>query len=203
MADVYRNWTFIIYPDSMPDDAFYQLANLHIPCIISPLHSPSEDPRDKEEYKMHYHVMLMYSGNKSYKQVERISKDLLNGTAPQVVEHLGGMARYFCHLDNPEKGLLDVSKVMCLSGASYQDCLDEAADFERVIQAIQIYIENHDVRYFYDLSFMATHVMKEWRRAINGQAVYWKHYLTSRSDKLSKGVVNEYNDLVEAILNDH
>ena len=50
-----RAWTFIVYPDSAPDDWRDILDDLHIPWCESPLHDKDQNPTG-EQKKAHWHV---------------------------------------------------------------------------------------------------------------------------------------------------
>lgn len=58
-----RNWTAIIYPESIPENYEQILSDIKVPIIISPLHD-----KDKKEdgtlKKPHYHIVLLYSSKK-------------------------------------------------------------------------------------------------------------------------------------------
>jgi len=65
------------------------------------LHDKDINP-DGELKKSHWHVMMMFSSNKSYKQI-RESTMKLRSPNPQKVANAKCMVRYFAHMDNPEK----------------------------------------------------------------------------------------------------
>jgi len=96
-----RNWLFIMYPESMPENAFEILEKEQVPLMISPLHHGYEKNM-QEERKDHYHIGLFFSGVKSFDQVLEITQKV-NGTRPIPMNDPVGSARYFIHLDNPEK----------------------------------------------------------------------------------------------------
>lgn len=96
-----RNWTFVVYPESLPKNWIDILVDLHTNVIISPLHDKDINP-DGSLKKPHYHILIQFESVKSYKQVLEISM-LLNGVIPQPCNNTKGLVRYFIHLDNPEK----------------------------------------------------------------------------------------------------
>lgn len=95
-----RNWTFIEYPESAPDNWRSVLDDLHIKWVESPLHDKDTNP-DGTVKKPHWHVMLCFSSKKSYQQILKICRGI-SGTNPQRVEDITGLVRYMAHLDNPE-----------------------------------------------------------------------------------------------------
>lgn len=130
----YRNWSFIIYPDSMPANYIDILRSLMIQACISPLHSPADD------LKEHYHVVLLFGSVKSYEQVLSITK-LFNGSFPIPVHDIRRYVRYLIHIDNPEKeqfsgmeqiqafGGLDVGKYFSMSQINKRDISREIMGF--------------------------------------------------------------------------
>ncbi|HDA0660242.1 TPA: replication protein, partial [Staphylococcus aureus] len=68
-----RNWTFVIYPESVLESWRDVLDNEHIQWVESPLHDKDTNP-DGEIKKAHKHILVMYDGVKSYKQIGSVAK---------------------------------------------------------------------------------------------------------------------------------
>ena len=49
-----RNWAFVVYPESAPEDWIEQLQKTGLQCAVSPLHDKDTDPTG-EPKKAHYH----------------------------------------------------------------------------------------------------------------------------------------------------
>lgn len=109
-----RNWCFIAYPDSVPENWQNILADQHIPLAISPLHD-SDLTADGEEKKPHWHIFLKFDSMKSYDQVLEITK-LINATIPKIVISARGMIRYFVHLDHPDKAQYKIDDIKLING---------------------------------------------------------------------------------------
>lgn len=110
-----RNWTFVVYPESAPENWRELLNELHVPWVESPLHDKDKNP-DGELKKSHWHVMLMFSSNKSYAQIKEITSQLRSPN-PQKVANAKGMIRYFVHMDNPEKYQYEKNDIISHGGA--------------------------------------------------------------------------------------
>lgn len=112
-----RNWTFILYPTDgnppAPENWLEILDSLHIKTLVSPLHHAYTEGI-QEERKDHYHIMIMFEGKKSYEQILEITQSL-NATVPQKVKDACSLARYFLHLDNPEKEQFENGKSELIS----------------------------------------------------------------------------------------
>ena len=58
-----RNFATVVYPDSAPADWKEKLDQLHVAAFISPLHDKDINPNG-EPKKAHYHVLVMFEGQK-------------------------------------------------------------------------------------------------------------------------------------------
>lgn len=144
-----RQWTFIAYPDSAPDGWQDWLASQGISALISPLHDKDVNP-DKTPKKPHWHVMLSFKGMKSYKQVLEIAKGTIHGTIPEVLRGDGtGMARYFLHLDNPEKHRYSEADLRSIGDVDIAQLLKPSiTDRQTVLDQIFDYIITHNISNF-------------------------------------------------------
>lgn len=190
----YRNWVFILYPDSAPDDWIQQLEDLHVPCYISPLHDQDRLP-DGSLKKPHYHIGLTYNGKKSYEDIKAIT-DRLCQPRPEPMQDLGGSLRYFCHIDSPDKARYLTSGVVCLSGADYFEAILSASGTKQLIREIKLFIQEHDIWYYSTLSDYASFCNPEWENVIDHNSVFWKTYLSARVDKKQKHVTEDIDQLI-------
>lgn len=141
-----RNWCFVVYPESAPADWRDRLERLAVPALISPLHDRDVNP-DGVIKKSHYHVMLMHKGKKSFEQIKSIT-DSLNSPMPIPVSDSRGMARYFCHIDNPEKYQYDIDDVKSIGGVDYRSIIGLASDkYAAIREMAHFCIENGIMEY--------------------------------------------------------
>lgn len=96
-----RNWTFVVYPESVSSNWRDVLDEEHIQWVESPLHDKDTNA-DGEIKKAHIHVLVMYDGVKSYNQILEITNKI-NASVPQKCGSAKGLVRYMVHMDNPEK----------------------------------------------------------------------------------------------------
>lgn len=165
-----RTFATIVYPDSAPEHWQDILSEHHIPAFISPLHDKDTNPTG-EPKKPHYHVMIMYEGKKSLKQVQEVF-DTINGVGCELVHDRRGMARYLTHMDNPDKHRYEINDVVALSGADYNYTIGVVVDKYRVIGEMLEFIEkNHVISYWCLLSY-ARQNNQEWFRALCDNCSY-------------------------------
>lgn len=149
-----RNWTFIVYPDSVPTDWRDRLDNNYIPWIESPLHDKDFNA-DGTHKKPHCHILLLFDGKKSYNQVLDISASI-NGTVPQRCANAKGLVRYMAHLDNPEKAQYDLQDIIGHCGAdvsTYLKCTGTSR--YALIREMLDYVAHNDIFEFKDLVYYA------------------------------------------------
>lgn len=156
-----RNWTIIVYPDSAPDDWRDLLDKYHIQWIESPLHDKDTNP-DGTVKKAHWHVLLLFDGNKSYQQVKDITAKL-NTVNPQRVESARGMVRYMVHLDNPEKYQYDVKDIKAHGGADIDTLMKPTATNRlQTLKEIITYIHDNQITNFMDLLMYSIQNNDDW-----------------------------------------
>lgn len=97
-----RNWAFVVYPESLPENWEEIIIDTGLPMAFSPLHDKDINPTG-ESKKPHYHVICYYENATTAKAVKENVTNKLNGTIPIKLESMVGMYRYHLHLDNPEK----------------------------------------------------------------------------------------------------
>lgn len=165
-----RTFATVVYPDSAPEHWQDILLEHHIPAFISPLHDKDTNPTG-EAKKPHYHVMIMYEGKKSLTQAQEVF-DTINGVGCIVVADKRGMARYFTHMDNPEKHRYDTNDVVAMSGADYNYTIGVVVDKYRVIDEMLEFIENNCVVSYWNLLSYARRYNQEWYRALCDNCSY-------------------------------
>lgn len=186
-----RNWVFVVYPDSAPENWVEKLREMRVPGFISPLHDKDVNP-DGEPKKPHWHVQLTFKGVKSYSQIKEIT-DELNATAPQECKDVRAYARYLCHLDNPEKAQYDTSEVQCLAGTDYLEKVKSAADTDTAVSEMMDWCISQGCYSFFRLSNYARKNRPDWFRVISSsRTVFLTSWLKSMQWEIKEG-----NDITE------
>lgn len=117
-----RNWTIVVYPESLPQNWIDILQGTGLPIAISPLHDRDVNP-DGLPKKPHYHLILCYEGPTTYNVVNALAKKL-NAPSPKFIEAVRGLYRYFTHQDNPEKAQYNAKDIRCLNGFCIADFVE-------------------------------------------------------------------------------
>lgn len=160
-----RNWAFVVYPESAPENWREFLQKLLVPGFISPIHSDDVNA-DGEPKKAHYHVILTFKGLKSFEQVKEIT-DALNAPIPQVCKDIRAYARYLCHLDNPEKAQYSPADVENLGGNDYLETIKSAADTDIALSEMMDWCMEHGCSSFFELANYARKERSDWFRVLS------------------------------------
>lgn len=180
-----RNFTAVVYPDSVntPENWIDVLREEHIPAIISPLHDKDltavGDPK-----KAHYHVILCFDSLKTPEQAREVFA-LIGAVCPPSdrqfkVAVLRTLARYMCHLDDPNKAQYDVSDVVCIGGIDYFEIIGSASDrYAAIGEMIDYCYENSVVSYAALLMYARTNRSDWFRVLCDSGTVVMREFLKS------------------------
>lgn len=190
-----RNFVSIGYPESLIEGWLQVLEGTHIPCVISPLHDKDVNP-DGEVKKEHYHIMIMYEGPHTLEQAQKIF-DSIGAVKCKTVNSVRGQARYFLHMDNPEKAEYSINDVKCLSGADFQELIQLPSDKYGIIKDMIQFIEKNDVLSFSQLLLWCSNNKEDWFRALCDNSAYIiKEYLASREYTIKN--LDPYRDMLRS-----
>jgi len=155
-----RNYATVLYPESARENWKTILQDLHIKALISPLHDKDTD-ENGELKKPHYHIMYVFDGKKSEKQVREIN-ELIGSVGLERVVSLKGYARYLCHLDDKDKIQYSISEVEALGGISYEETIKETSDKYRITKEILEYCKENEIIAYCDIVDIAMENNHEW-----------------------------------------
>lgn len=141
-----RNWAFVVYPESAPENWIELLKLSGVQCVISPLHDKDKhvegadiDPEHNEK-KPHWHVIVSYGSPTTYSNVLNLSKKKLCGTRPIALESVRGYYRYLTHKDHPEKYQYSEADIETLNGFNVADFIEltksEVNEIKRRLQGV-------------------------------------------------------------------
>lgn len=195
--DRYRNWVFIVYPESAPENWKDIIDDFHIPWACSPIHDKDINPGTLELKKPHYHVLLAFEGKKSYDQVLEFTV-LVNGTVPQRVQSLRGMVRYFAHLDNPEKYQYSITDIKCFGGFDVNSALlPTSSEEQQILHEIRDFIRDSDI-FDFDvfMNFCDDHGKEDWAWcASKTSTLFVTAYINSRFKRVKTALDDQMQKL--------
>lgn len=174
-----RNWAFVLYPESAPENWREILTKTGLQCAVSPLHDKDINPTG-EQKKAHYHIILCYAGPTSYNVVKALT-DELNQPIPQSLEQVKGYYRYLTHKDNPEKYQYDEKDITTINGFSILDYTELSKTERREMKLkIQNVIRQIDIKEYSDLlNYLADNEMYEEYDFASDNTMLYTAYLAS------------------------
>lgn len=198
----YRNYSFILYPESCIENWREKLSALHVAWCESPLHDKDVN-EDGTKKKPHWHIVLMFTNKKSFKQIEEITKSV-NGTIPQPIQNLRGMIRYLAHLDNPEKYQYSKLEIKGHDGFDVLNYIDTTTDINELKLQITKYIRENNIKEYNELVYycMDTHP-DDWFPIVSRQTLFFNTLVRSNRhcQKLSaadqKNLLREIQEIEE------
>lgn len=193
-----RAWTFVCYPDSVPERWEDIINELHIEWACSPLHDKDTNP-DGEAKKAHWHILLQFTNVKSFDQVNEICQ-LVNAPIPMRCHNTRSLVRYFCHLDNPEKAQYSMSDIRCFGGLDIADLTKPSAAMTYdLIGDMLEWIKKKKIVEFSDLmDFAYKEHPNDWVPVLLTHSNILVRYLNSkryRAEKEQKDNTKAYIDL--------
>lgn len=161
-SDRTRNWTFVIYEDSVPANWVDILDSEYIEWIESPWHDRDINA-DGAPKKKHKHIALFFGGVKSYEQVKVIT-DKLNAPIPQRCHNAKALVRYMAHLDNPEKAQYSVADIKAHGGVDLAELLrPSSSERYTIIRDMISYVKSNNISEFQDLmDYAAAERFDDW-----------------------------------------
>lgn len=156
-----RDWTFIVYPESAPDNWRDVLNETHMRWVESPLHDKDVDPNG-EIKKSHWHILLSSDGPITKSSVLKIVEPL-NVPMPMKVGSAKGLIRYMTHMDNPEKYQYEASDIVAHNGADIASYLEMTkTDKIIVMKEIMTYIYENEINNYAEFVMDCIQTSDEW-----------------------------------------
>ena len=182
-----RNWNLIVYPESAPEDWRAILDREHIQWIVSPLHDKDLNPdADDLEKKAHWHVLLLFDGNKSYEQVCEIQRKL-HCANPQPCRSPTGTVRYMIHMDNPEKHQYSREDIVGHGGADVMLYLrPTSASRYILLREMTDYIRDNSITEYADfIDYALRERFDDWFPMLaDNSSIFINSYISSLRNKL-------------------
>jgi hypothetical protein len=156
-----RDWTFIVYPESAPENWREIIDETHMRWVESPLHDKDSN-EDGEVKKAHWHILLSSDGPITEKAVRQIT-DKLNCPAPRKVGSSKGLIRYMIHMDNPEKYQYPIDEIIGHNGADVASYFElTKTDKITAMKEIVSYIYENEVCNYADFLMYCIATSDEW-----------------------------------------
>lgn len=181
-----RNWAFVLYPESAPENWKELLQQTGIQAAISPLHDKDINP-DGEPKKAHYHIIITYDGPTSYNVVKNLT-DSLNSPIPQPLEQVRGYYRYLTHKDNPEKYQYDEKDITTINGFDILEYVElTTTEINKIKVEIQKLIrDNVIIEYSILMDYLLDNELKNYWDVASNHTYFFDKYIASVRNRYLK-----------------
>ena len=179
-----RNWTFILYPESAPENWKEILQETGCPIAISPLHDLDVNPTG-EIKKPHYHIIICFGNTTTFNVVNNLCEQL-NQPIPKKVLSVKGIYRYLTHEDNPEKEHYNKEDIQTLNGFDVDQFITMTTS-ERLtyFKAIFTLIKENKITEYSDLiDYLTKNELNEFLSLVCGNTMLFNAYLKSKHFKI-------------------
>lgn len=198
-----RNWAYIAYPDSVPEDWLHQLEssseNMNkngdkVTYFVSPLHDKDtfEDGTPKEP---HYHVLMCRVSDITEPGARRFGQ-IMNFKGCEKIKSKKKYARYLCHLDEKDKPLYEVSDVKIFGFESYSEVVGSVEDKFKTYRDIFKFIQDKDFIFWSDFMDYCMNSNDDWYRFLLSSGTYQvEKYIKERRVKaqMCKSMTSYFN----------
>lgn len=179
----YRVWMLIFYPDSAPEDWRDEIADLHLPTWVSPLHDSDvwtkadekKNPKHKagQTKKPHYHLVAEYPNPVSAADFLEDFSFLKGPTDVKRARDKTAMLRYLIHLDNPEKAQYRSSDLSVFSGAEIADCFKLGeAQRHKELKAMRRFVSDNGFTSFAEFHLWCDEHNDIWSNLLDNTSTY-------------------------------
>ena len=198
------DWTFIVYPESAPEDwRKVLIEKFAFKGFISPLHDKDVlDDVEQTPKKAHYHVIARFASKKSFAQVKEIT-DYLNQPIPQPIKSIEGAVRYLVHIDSPDKYQYNQDEIECVGNVDKSRYFTMSKD-DKVALMIEImdFISEKNIIEICHLIDYAREMRFDWFKYLAENAYLIDKYITSRRNKLQQKDMSLSVDVLANALRD-
>ena len=189
-----RGWLTLVYPESALENWIDVLSQIGQQVLISPLHDRDINQGTNERKKEHYHVLLLWDGPTTENNAKKIV-DLIGGVGCFQCMSVRGSARYFCHLDNPDKVKYDVHDLRQIGGIDIQKILMSESDESLMLQEIFKFCTEYNIINYKDLIDYCMVSNEEWFNLITHKhrENVWKYLRSAEYKNKQEDIINEYD----------
>lgn len=182
-----RYWTFVLYPESAPEDWRDILQRTGLEIAVSPLHDKDINPGTEEVKKPHYHLILCYNSTTTGNAVKKLT-DELNQPIPLPIDSVRGLYRYFTHKDNPEKFQYDEKDISSINGFDISNYSDlSSSEVSRIKLELTKFIKEQDLTEYSDFMDKVIELDKQdYFLIASTNTIYFNNYLCSRRNKIKE-----------------
>lgn len=172
-------WWGYLYPESAPADWLNRIRESGYE-VLAMLHDKDVTAAG-EVKKEHVHVAVRFDHAQNAKTAKKVLTEFgVLEASVQSRDSWRAVARYMCHMDDPDKYQYNPDDVIEVGGADYFDAISRSSDKYRIICEMQDYIDEHSIMSFAEFNRYCRAEHKEWFYALcDNCAVIIREYIKS------------------------
>lgn len=176
MASKARNWTFLVYPESAPDDWLDILQSHYVPFVVSPLHD-KDVAQDGTYKKSHFHVLWCFEGPRTYECMATITRSI-GQPRPEPVLSLLGAYQYLSHANAPDKAQYNPDEIQHINGFVLRK--KDQKDMAALRTQILTYVHQHRVVEFAQLvTYAVDNQLFDWLDELVKHTYFYTSHIKS------------------------
>lgn len=178
-------WWAYLYEDSAPDDFLDRMRESGMEGLA--MRHDKDTTAAGELKEPHWHVVVRFSHAVQAKEAKEVLASFgCKEASVQYRDSWTAVARYLCHLDDPNKFQYNPADVVEFGGADYLDAINRSADKYRIVAEMQDWViepmaEGERPRGFGDLNDYARAENLEWFMALcDNSATIMREYCKAK-----------------------
>lgn len=175
----HKIWWAYLYEDSAPENFIDLMRESGIEGLAM---KHDRDTTTAGELKeTHWHVVVRFSHAVQAKEAKEVLTSFgCKEASVQYRDSWTAVARYLCHLDDPNKYQYDPADIVEFGGADYLNAINRTADKYRVVSEMCDWAKNNQCYSFNKLVDFARENNMEWFMALaDNSAIFMREYLKS------------------------
>lgn len=173
-------WWGYLYEDSAPDDFLDLLRESGYEGFA--MKHDRDVTAAGEVKEPHWHIVIRFSHAVMAKEAKEVLTSFgVKAASVQYRDSWTAVARYLCHMDDPNKAQYNPADVVEFGGADYLTAINRTADKYRIVAEMQDWVCDNGCRSFAKLMDFARAENLEWFMALcDNSAIIMREYIKSR-----------------------
>ena len=184
-------WWGYLYEDSAPENFLELMRESGVEGLA--MHHDRDTTAAGEVKEPHWHVVVRFSHAVAAKEAKEVLTSFgCKEKSVQYRDSWTAVARYLCHLDDPNKAQYDPADVVEFGGADYLAAINRSADKYRIVAEMCAWCKENRVYSFNRLVDYARDENLEWFMALcDNCAIFMREYLKSYRYDILEGAAEE------------
>ena len=163
-----RAWTAIVWEDSAKEGWREALENLLVECLISPKHD-KDVKDDGSPIKPHWHIVLSFKNPTTYEKAKELFEEVGANVPPEKeckVKDFKQMARYLCHMDQPQKHQYEITEVISIGAIDYANLVMSGTDEDEMLDLIFEFMDDQCIETYPQMVRAVKQYHPEWKSLV-------------------------------------